>query len=213
VRTGTKVTDITESEVTVEPATGGASEHIPTRTVLWAAGVQASSFARVVATATGAEADRAGRIKVAPDLTIPGHPEIFVIGDAAVQPWKKDQPVPGVAQGGIQGGRYAARAIVARLAGGEAIGPFTFRNLGDVAVIGRLSGVTNIPRLGPFGRTGGFIAWLIWLGIHIVNLAGFHNRAIVLIRWAWSFFTHGRGSRLITGEPLVPEIQEPEPPA
>jgi len=213
VRTSTKVTDITETEVIVEPAAGGAPEHIPSRTVLWAAGVQASSFAHVVAVATGAEVDRAGRIKVAPDLTIPGHPEIFVIGDAAVQPWKKDQAVPGVAQGGIQGGRYAARAIVARLDGGRPIGPFKFRNLGDVAVIGRLSGVTNIPWLGPFGRTGGFIAWLMWLGIHIINLAGFHNRLIVLIRWAWSFVTHGRGSRLITGEPLVPEIQEPEPPA
>jgi NADH:ubiquinone reductase (H+-translocating) len=212
VRTGTRVTDITESEVVVEPASGGSPEHIPTRTVLWAAGVQASSFSRLVATAAGADVDRAGRIKVGPDLTIPGHPEIFVIGDAAVQPWKPDQAVPGVAQGGIQGGRYAARTILARL-DGEAIGPFKFRNLGDVAVIGRLSGVTNIPWLGPFGRTGGFIAWLMWLGIHIVNLAGFHNRLIVLIRWAWSFVTHGRGSRLITGEPLVPEIQEPEPPA
>ena len=213
VRTRTKVTDISEHEVTVEPAAGGEPERIPTRTVLWAAGVQASSFTHVVATATGAEVDRAGRIKVAPDLTIPGHPEIFVIGDAAVQPWKNDKPVPGVAQGGIQAGRYAARAIISRLDGSKAIGPFRFRNLGDVAVIGRLSGVTNIPWLGPLGRTGGFVAWLMWLGIHIVNLAGFHNRLIVLIRWAWSFVTHGRGSRLITGEPLVPEIQEPEPPA
>jgi NADH dehydrogenase len=212
VRTGTKVTDITEREVTVEPTAGGPPEHIPTRTVLWAAGVQASSFARVVAAATGADADKAGRIRVGPDLTIPGHPEIFVIGDAAVQPWKPDRPVPGVAQGGIQGGRYAARAIIRRL-DGVPDEPFRFRDLGDVAVIGRLSGVTNIPWLGPLGRTGGFVAWLIWLGIHIVNLAGFHNRLIVLIRWAWSFVTHGRGSRLITGEPLVPEIREPEPPA
>ena len=212
VRTGTKVTDITESEVTVEPAAGGPPEHIPARTVLWAAGVQASSFARVVAAATGAQADKAGRIRVGPDLTVPGHPEIFVIGDAAVQPWKPDRPVPGVAQGGIQGGRHAARAIIRRL-DGEPEEPFRFRDLGDVAVIGRLSGVTNITWLGPFGRTRGFVAWLIWLGIHIVNLAGFHNRLIVLIRWAWSFVTHGRGSRLITGEPLVPDIQEPEPPA
>ncbi len=212
VRTGARVTDIGESEVTVEPAAGGDPERIPTRTVLWAAGVQASSFAHVVAAATGAEADRAGRIKVGPDLIIPGHPEIFVIGDAAVQPWKRDRPVPGVAQGGIQGGRYAAAATIARL-DGRAIEPFHFRDLGDVAVIGRLSGVTSIPWLGPFGRTGGLVAWLMWLGIHIINLAGFHNRLIVLIRWAWSFVTHGRGSRLITGEPLVPEIEEPEPPA
>jgi NADH dehydrogenase len=212
VRTGTRVTDITDHEVAVEPADGGVAERLPARTVLWAAGVLASSFGRVVARATGAEADKAGRIKVGPDLTIPGHPEIFVIGDAAVQPWKPERAVPGVAQGGIQGGRYAAGAIRARL-DGRAMEPFRFRDLGDVAVIGRLSGVTNIPWLGPFGRTGGFIAWLIWLGIHIVNLAGFHNRLIVLIRWAWTFVTHGRGSRLITGEPLVPEIEEPEPPA
>ena len=212
VRTGTKVTKISGSQVTVEPTAGGPPVRIPTRTILWAAGVQASSFARIVAAATGAETDRAGRIKVGPDLTIPGHPEIFVIGDAAVQPWKPDKPVPGVAQGGIQAGRYAADAIVARL-NGEPQEPFRFRDLGDVAVIGRLSGVTSIPWLGPFGRTGGFIAWLLWLGIHIVNLAGFSNRLIVLIRWAWSFVTHGRGSRLITGQPLVPDIQEPEPPA
>ena len=138
--------------------------------------------------------------------------ERFHSASALIGAWKPDRPVPGVAQGGIQGGRYAANAIVARL-DGEKPKPFRFRDLGDVAVIGRLSGVTNIPWLGPFGRTGGFIAWLIWLGIHIVNLAGFSNRLIVLIRWAWSFVTHGRGSRLITGEPLVPEIQEPEPPA
>jgi NADH dehydrogenase len=208
VRTGTRVTDITEHEVTVDPA----AERIPARTVLWAAGVQASAFARAVASATGAETDKAGRVCVEGDLTIAGHPEIFVIGDAAVQPWTPDRPVPGVAQGGIQGGKYAASAILARL-DGEPARPFRFRNLGDVAVIGRLSGVTNIPWLGPFGRAGGFPAWLLWLGIHLVSLAGFANRVIVLVRWAWSFVTHGRGSRLITGQPLLPEIQEPEPPA
>jgi NADH dehydrogenase len=219
VRTGTRVTDITERQVTVEvvPAKGGGDatprvEHIPTRTVLWGAGVQASSFARVVAAATGAETDKAGRVKVGPDLTIPGHPEIMVIGDAAIQPWKPDRPVPGVAQGGIQAGRYAAASILARL-DGETPRPFRFRNLGDVAVIGRLSGVTNIPWLGPFARTGGFIAWLLWLGIHISYLIGFANRLVVLTRWAWSFLTHGRGSRLITGHPLLPDIEEPEPPA
>jgi NADH:ubiquinone reductase (H+-translocating) len=212
VRTGTRVMDITEHEVTVEPAAGGATERIPARTVLWAAGVTASSFVKAVAAATGAETDKAGRIRVGADLTIPGHPEIFVIGDAAVQPWKPDRPVPGVAQGGIQPGRYVARAILARLDGTEP-GRFRFRDLGDVAIIGRLSGVTNIPWLGPFGKTGGFVAWLLWLGIHIVNLAGFTNRLVVLLRWAWTFLTHGRGSRLITGQPLLPDIAEPEPPA
>ena len=216
VRTETRVTDITEHDVTTVPASAkdatGGEERIPTRTVLWAAGVQASSFVRAVAAATGAETDKAGRIKVGPDLTIPGHPEIYVVGDAAVQPWKQNRPVPGVAQGGIQGGKYAAKAIIAHL-DGQTPEPFRFRDLGDVAVIGRLSGVTNIGWLGPFGRTGGFLAWLLWLGIHIVALAGFSNRLIVLVRWAWSFFTHGRSSRLITGQPLLPDIEEPEPPA
>jgi NADH dehydrogenase len=240
VRTGTKVIGISQHEVTVEaaaPAAAGASsaagssaagaggaggaaaatgeptpETIPTRTVLWAAGVQASSFAKSVAAATGAETDRAGRIKVGPDLTIPGHPEIFAIGDAAVQPWKDGRPVPGVAQGGIQAGTYAGNAIVERLDGGTPK-PFRFRDRGEVAVIGRLSGVTDIGWLGPFGQTGGFVAWLLWLGIHLVYLVGFANRVVVLTRWGWTFLTHGRGSRLITGQPLLPDIEQPEPPA
>ena len=211
VRSTTRVTDITEHQVVVEPAAGGAPERIPSRTVLWAAGVQTSSFSRVVASATGAETDKVGRVKVEADLTVPGHPEIFVIGDAAIQPWKPDRPVPGVAQGGIQGGKHVAGAILARL-DGRAVKPFRFSNRGDVAVIGRLSGVTDIPWLGPLGQTGGFLAWLLWLGIHISFLAGFANRVVVLTRWSWSFFTHGRGSRLITGQPLLPDIEEPEPP-
>jgi len=212
VRTGMRVVHVDDRCVRVAPTAGGPEETIPARTVLWAAGVLASSFARAVADATGAEMDRSGRVIVDPDLTIPGHPEIFVIGDAAVQPWKRDRPVPGVAQGAIQPGRYAARTIRRRLSG-EPTPPFRYRDRGDVAVIGRLSGVTNIGWLGPFGRQGGFIAWLLWLGIHIFYLIGFANRIVVVTRWAWSFVTHGRGSRLITGSPLLPPIEDPEPPA
>jgi NADH dehydrogenase len=210
VRTGTRVVHIDESCVRV--LAGDTEERIPARTVLWAAGVQVSSFARAVAAATGAETDRAGRVVVGPDLTVAGHPEIFVVGDAAVQPWRKDRPVPGVAQGGIQGGKYAAQTIRRRLSG-EATPPFRYSNRGDVAVIGRLSGVTDIPWLGPFGRQSGFFAWALWLGIHIAYLIGFANRVVVVTRWGWSFFTHGRGSRLITGSPLLPPIEDPEPPA
>jgi NADH dehydrogenase len=230
VRTGTKVVAIDDHGVTVEtvdaaPKPGtetkpggeaeGSTERIPARTVLWAAGVQASSFARKLATATGAEVDRSGRVKVLPDLTIPAHPEIFVIGDAAIQPGgPKGGPVPGVAQGAIQPGKYVAGVIKARLDDNSAgVKPFHYVNRGDVAVIGRAAGVTNIPWLGPFGRQSGFVAWGLWLGIHIVYLIGFANRLVVLVRWAWSFLTHGRGSRLITGSPLVPEIEDPEPPA
>ena len=210
VRTKTRVVHVDERHVRVE-ADGGEQE-IPTRTVLWAAGVQASSFSQAVGRATGAEMDKAGRITVGPDLTIAGHPEILVLGDAALQPWKPGRPVPGVAQGGIQAGNYAAATIRRRLSG-EPTPPFRYRDKGDVAVIGRLAGVTNIGWLGPFGRQGGFTAWLLWLGIHIFYLIGFANRIVVVVRWAWSFLTHGRGSRLITGTPLLPPIAEPEPPS
>ena len=209
VRTGTRVVAVDDRSVTVEMS--GGTEEIPTRTVLWAAGILTTPFVAAVAEATNAPLDRNGRIIVEPDLTIPGHPEIFAIGDAAVQPWKPDKPVPGVAQGGIQGGRHAARTIRRRLAG-EPTPPFRYANKGDVAVIGRLAGVTDIPWLGPFGRQSGFFAWFLWLAIHIVYLIGFANRIVVTVRWAWSFLTHGRGSRLITGTPLLPPIAVPKPP-
>ena len=210
VRTKTRVTDIDERQVKTLAA-DGAESTIPTRTVLWAAGVTTASFARVVARETGAETDRAGRIKVGPDLTIPGHPEIFVVGDAAVQPWKPDRPTPGVAQGAIQGGTYAAKVIRRRILG-RPYEPYRYSNHGDVAVIGRLSGVTDIPWMGPFGQQGGFTAWFLWLVIHISYLIGFSNRIIVLTRWAFSFLTRGRSTRLITGVPLMPPITTPEPP-
>ena len=224
VRTRTRVVGITETWVRVaaaEPQAGGKASsgartpevRIPTRTILWAAGVQATSFVKVVADATGAPSDKAGRILVEKDLTVPGHPEVLVLGDAAVQPGGPGGgPVPGVAQGAIQAGHYAARLLQARL-DGRHLRAFHYQNRGDVAVIGRLSGVTNIPWLGAFGRQSGFLAWALWLGIHIVYLIGFANRVVVLTRWSWSFFTHGRGSRLITGSPLTPEIEKPEPPA
>ena len=210
VRVGLKVTEIDDQCATVTDHEG-RTEVIPTRTVLWAAGVLASSFVRTVAEATGAETDRSGRIKVGPDLTVAGHPEIFVIGDASVAGWRDGKPVPGVAQGAMQGGTYASMVIRRRILG-RPYEPFRFRNYGDVAVIGRASGVTNIPWMGPFARQGGFTAWLLWLFIHITYLIGFANRLVVLVRWAGSFLTHGRGTRLITGGPLLPPIEEPEPP-
>lgn len=210
VRTRTRVVDLDEEGVRVT-APDGSEEAIRARTVLWAAGVLTAKFARTVAAATGAATDRSGRVIVTPDLTIAGHPEIFVVGDAAVQPWKPDHPTPGVAQGAMQGGGHAARVIRRRVLG-RPHEPFRYSDHGDVAVIGRLSGVTNIGWLGPFGRQGGFIAWLLWLGIHIFYLIGFSNRIVVLIRWAWTFLTHGRGTRLITGATLLPPIEDPEPP-
>ena len=206
VKTKAKVVGIDEHGVDVEE--DGQRLRIPARTVLWAAGVLASSFARSVATTIGAVTDRSGRVLVTPELTLPDHPDIFVIGDAARMDWKDDKIVPGVAQGAIQSGRYAAGAIRRRLRA-EPLEPFRYRDRGDVAIIGRLSGVTNIPWLGALGQAGGFPAWMLWLGIHLVYLIGFANRIVVLTRWGWSFLTHGRGSRLITGQPLLPELDEP----
>jgi NADH dehydrogenase len=213
VSTGTKVTAIDETGVTVAHK-DGREERIPARTVLWAAGVQATSFGRMVADATGIEPDRSGRIEVGEDLTIPGHPQIFVVGDLAIAKRPDGRPVPGVAPGAIQEGTYVAREI-GRLLAGEPSQPFRYTDKGDVATIGRLRGVANIGWLGPFGQLSGFLAWAMWLGIHILYLIGFANRIVVTIRWAWSFFTRGRSTRLITGEwsRLLPPIEEPEPPA
>ena len=178
--------------------------------MLWAAGVMPRR-SRAVAAAAGAETDRNGRVLVEPDLTVPGHPEIFVVGDAAVQPWKPERADARASP--RAGSRAAVRGqVIRRRILGRPNEPFRYSNHGDVAVIGRLSGVTDIPWLGPFGRQGGFIAWLLWLGIHIAYLIGFANRIVVADRWAWSFLTHGRGTRLITGQPLLPPIEEPEPP-
>jgi NADH dehydrogenase len=229
VRLRTRVTDIDAEGVTVElpdEGSGGKAdtsdvdapkpppiiERIPAKTVLWGAGVMTSQFVRKVAAATDAPMDRAGRILVEPDLTVPGHPEIFVVGDAAVQPWKPDRATPGVAQGAMQGGTHAAKTIRRRLLG-RPTEPFRYSNHGDVAVIGRLAGVTDIPWLGPFGQQGGLTAWMLWLGIHIAYLIGFANRFVVLTRWGFSFLTRGRSARLITGRTLLPPIFEPEPPA
>jgi NADH dehydrogenase len=213
VSTKTMVTAIDEHGVTVKYE-GGAEERIPARTILWAAGVQATSFGRMVAQATGVETDRSGRIPVGPELTIEGHPEIFVLGDLAVATRDDGRPVPGVAPGAIQEGTYAAREIGRRLAG-EPSKPFRYTDKGDVATIGRLRGVANIGWLGPFGKLSGFIAWAMWLGIHILYLIGFANRIVVTVRWAWSFITRGRSTRLITGEwsRLLPPIEEPAAPS
>jgi NADH dehydrogenase len=213
VRTGTKVTDIDESGIAVVVQTDGTerTERIPTRTVLWAAGVQASSFGRRVAEALGVETkvDRAGRVPVDADLTVPGHPEVMILGDLAIAKRQGGKPVPGVAPAAIQEGTYAADSILRRVRG-QTPEPFRYRDKGDVAVIGRLSGVADIRWLGRFGRRSGFLAWGMWLGVHIVYLIGFANRLVVIIRWAWSFLTHGRGTRLITGEPHLPPIKQPE---
>ena len=214
VRTSTRVTAVDDGGIEVVPANAPADaaptvERIPARTVLWAAGVRASTFGRNVAAALHREVDRAGRIPVGPDLTVAGHPEVFVLGDLAVVTRPNGKLVPGVAPGAIQEGKFAARAIAARVES-KPSKPFHYQDRGDVAVIGRLSGVADIRWLGRLGRMSGLLAWAMWLTVHIFYLVGFANRLVVVIRWAWSFITHGRGMRLITGTPLLPPLVRPE---
>jgi NADH dehydrogenase len=191
---GHAVVDVDETSVTVDSG-NGQTERIPTDTVIWAAGVKASGMAKRLADATGAELDRAGRVTVEPDLTLPGHPEVFAIGDMVRvrQPDGAVLTLPGVAPVAMQEGRYAARVIRARLREREAK-PFRYRDKGNLATIGRASAVADIKGL----HLSGFLAWMTWLVVHLWYLVGFQNRVVVFIRWSFSFFTRGRGSRLIT---------------
>jgi NADH:quinone reductase (non-electrogenic) len=188
------VVGMDEHTVTVQDA-DGAMEKIPARTVIWAAGVNASTLARSLAELSGAELDRAGRIAVEPDLSLPGHPEVFALGDM-VRVRKPDGEVevlPGVAPVAMQEGRYAAKLVRARLRGRE-VGPFHYRDKGNLATIGRAAAVADLHWI----RLSGFPAWVSWLVIHLYYLIGFQNRLLVMIRWAFSFLTRGRGARLIT---------------
>jgi NADH dehydrogenase len=162
--------------------------------VLWAAGVAASPLGKRLAGACGVQTDKPGRVPVGTDLTLPGHPEIFVIGDLALAKGKDGQPLPGVAQVAIQEGRYTARHIEARLAGRDTP-PFRYRDLGTMATIGRAAAVAVI---GPM-KLSGYPAWLVWLFIHLTWLVQFENRILVLVQWAWNYLTRNRSARLITG--------------
>jgi len=196
IRTRTMVTEIDAEGVTVRGSEGEETSRIAARTVLWAAGVAVGKFGQAIAEATAAPTDRVGRIEVGHDLTIPGHPEIWVVGDLAAVEWSPGKNVPGVAQGGIQGGQYAARSIIAKRDGVK-IPDFEFKDLGELATIGRLRAVADFRMV----RFSGFVAWFMWLAIHIFWLIGLQNRILVMMRWAWSFMSRGRGSRLITGLP------------
>jgi NADH dehydrogenase len=170
---------------------------IPTHTVVWAAGVAASHLASELAQLTGAETDRAGRVTVESGLTLPGHPEVFALGDMVrvSSPEGETVTLPGVAPVAMQEGRYVAKAIRTRLRGGEPK-PFRYIDKGNLATIGRAAAVADIKGV----KLSGFIAWFTWLMIHLWYLVGFQNRLLVFIRWGFSFVTRGRGARLITGE-------------
>jgi NADH dehydrogenase len=168
----------------------GRVEDVPCRTAVWAAGVKASPLAAALATAAGLDVDRAGRIRVEPDLTLPGHPEVRALGDMVVVGDGGDgaDVLPGVAPVAMQQGRYAARAIR-----GREQGPFRYRDKGNLATIGRSRAVADINGI----HLSGFPAWAIWLGVHIAYLIGFENRLLVLTRWSFAYFTRNRGARLI----------------
>ncbi len=182
-------------------AVGG--ERIDAGVVLWTAGVRPTPAAAWL----GAAADRAGRVRVGDDLSVPGHAEIFVIGDVAARE-QDGRPLPGVAQVAIQGGRYVGRTIAARVARRPAPRPFRYFNKGDMAVVGRNFAVLERGSL----RLAGLFAWLGWILVHVVSLALFNNRLIVFTQWLWSYFTFERGSRLITVAPSAPAPGSPRPP-
>lgn len=192
VMTGTKVTAVRREEVELQQ--GDFVKTVNTRTVLWAAGVGATKIARVLAQATGAETDRAGRIVVEPDLSIKGHPEIYVIGDMACFTHQGDKPLPGVAQVAVQQGRHAAKMIERRIKREETVA-FRYRDLGSMATIGRGAAVATFGKL----HLSGFVAWLMWLFVHLMHLVQFQNRVLVFMQWAWCYLTWNRAARLITG--------------
>jgi NADH:ubiquinone reductase (H+-translocating) len=197
VRTSAIVTNVDRESVTVRE--GDRTETIATRTILWAAGVLGSPLGRIVAQETGAPIDKAGRISVEPDLTVPGHPEIFVIGDLANFVHQTGKPLPGVAQPAIQEGRYAAKLIARRLRG-EKARPFHYFDKGNLATIGRGAAVADLNWL----RLSGFPAWLLWIFVHLMYIVEFQNRLLVFVQWAWFYFTYDRSARLITGKNPLP---------
>jgi|HubBroStandDraft_6_1064221.scaffolds.fasta_scaffold05331_3 NADH dehydrogenase len=204
VTKGVMVTCIDGDGVTYK--SGDQSKRLRAKTVLWAGGVTANEFGRRLGERTRAETDRSGRIKVNPDLTVPGFPDIFIVGDLALALGKDGKPLPGVAQVAIQGGAYAAKTIRDRLEGKKDTKPFHYFNKGDMAVIGRAAAVANI-----FGlHLAGFFAWLTWLFIHLIYIVEFQSRVLVFVQWGFEYLTFSRGARLITGVAATDSLDKPK---
>jgi NADH:ubiquinone reductase (H+-translocating) len=193
VKTKTLVTDIAQDCVTLRQ--NEQTLQIFSQTVLWAAGVRASTMGKTLAAKAGAQLDRSGRVIVTDNLTIPDYPDLFVIGDLANFSHPEGITLPGIAPVAIQEGKYVAQLIAARLSG-KTLPPFQYFDVGSLAVIGQNSAVVNWR----YFRLHGFVAWLIWVFAHIYYLIEFDNKLVVMIQWGWNYFTRGRGARLITGE-------------
>ena len=196
VHTGAMVVGMDEDCVAVQ-LQGGRTERFASRTKVWAAGMTASPLGRMLAGAGGAETDRMGRVKVAPDCSLPGHPEVFVVGDLMAL-----DDLPGMAEVAMQSGRHAAETIVRRNKGDVASRPFRYHDLGSMATISRFRAVAM---LGPL-RIGGFVGWLLWLVVHLTFLTGFKNRVSALARWALSFIGRSRAERTITDQQVVARL-------
>ena len=197
VHTRTKVIDITEDHVRLATAEGETT--VPTRTVLWAAGVQASPLGKKVATACGVETDRAGRVPITASLSVAGHDNVFVIGDLAICPDASGKPLPGLAPVAIQQGRYVASLIAASIHGRATKRPFEYRDRGTMATIGRAAAVAQIGK----HKVCGFFAWILWLVIHLMLIVQFQNRLLILLQWSWYYLTFNRSARIITGDEHV----------
>jgi NADH dehydrogenase len=204
-RTGLTVTNVDENGVTLKSVTG--SEHISSHTVLWAAGVGVSDFARQLAQKTAAPTDKGGRFKVNGNLTLPGFPDIYVVGDLAYVEMPDKKTMPGVAQAAMQSGAYAAKDIIRKLRNEPEKKPFSYFNKGDLAVIGRGAAVANV-----FGiHLTGLPAWLVWLFIHLMYIVEFQSRILVAVQWGFLYLTNNRGARLITGTAASKLVRGTEP--
>ena len=194
VKTKSAVEHIDNEGVTI------AGQHLAAKTVIWTAGVAASPAGKWL----DAEVDRAGRVKVVSDLSVPQYPNIFVIGDTAAL-MQGGKPLPGVAPVAMQEGRYVASVIRAHVSSEEYTSPFHYINKGNLATVGRSSGIADFGRL----HISGFAGWILWLAVHIVFLIGFRNRFVVLFQWAWAYITFQRGARLITFDASsLPDVKE-----
>ncbi|MCA9003066.1 MAG: NAD(P)/FAD-dependent oxidoreductase, partial [Planctomycetes bacterium] len=195
LRLGTKVVEIGEDHIGLEDAQG--PQDIRTRTVLWAAGVQASPLGRSLAEGCQVACDRSGRVPVEPNLSVLGHPNVFVIGDLAACPGANGKPLPGVAPVAIQQGAFVADWLAKRAAGKPTPTAFAYRDRGSMATIGRAAAVAQIGKR----RFTGFFAWIMWLLVHLMLIVQFQNRVMVLMQWAWYYLTFNRSARLITTRP------------
>ncbi len=202
IRTNTSLVEIEEDQVGLRDMHTGQQTTLPARTVLWAAGVKASPLGEILADRTGVALDRIGRVVVESDMSLPGHDNIFVVGDLAHFAAPTGEPLPGVAQVAMQQGDYVAKRIKDQTTG-QVPAPFIYKDKGNLAVIGRNAAIADLG----FARFSGFLAWLIWIFIHIRFLIEFDNKLLVLTQWAWNYFTRGRGARLITGRDPFPLVK------